>query len=184
MARGIDNGCFDNGVHIESRTIYLGDEQSGEIDAVVAAKFIKALHCLTNKNPRTVNVILNTGGGCYFNGMAIYDAIKHCHAEVVIYVLGQAMSMGSIILQAADTRVMYPNATLMLHDGQVNMSSDHKTFSNWAKYYESSRKKVYELFSERSGVSVAKLKRKCEGDFILTAEEAKDLNLIDTIYGE
>lgn len=178
--------CFDNHVHLESRTIFLGDGyESGEIDSTVSGNFVKAMHLLLHQNrEKPINIMLNSVGGCWFNGMAIYDTIKHCGVEVTTTVVGQAMSMGSIILQAADNRVMYPSATLMLHEGQNSISAEAQTFSNWAEYLQKLRKEMYQIFAERSNKSATVWKRKCVADLILSAREAKELGLIDSIFGE
>lgn len=179
--------CFDHHVHLESRTIFLNDgDDTGEIDALVARNFAKAMHLLIHQNKeKPIEIFLNSFGGCWFSGMAIYDIIQSAPCEVNITVMGSAMSMGSIILQAADKRVMYPNATLMLHEGQNSISAEAQTFHNWAKYLDDLRKQMYRIFAKRTGKTVTFWKRKCTGaDIILTAKEAKELGLIDSIHGE
>ncbi len=96
------------------------------------------------------------------------------------------MSMASVILQAADLRILYPRATLMIHDGyETQQQATPQTFRNWAEFSEKSRNLMYEIFAERSNKkSIAFWKRKCANDTILSAEEAVDLGLADGIYGE
>jgi len=117
--------------------------------------------------------------------MAIYDAIKACPCHVTIEVMGQAMSMGSIILQAADERILHPNSCVMVHDGYDSMHSTHpKIFEAWAKQSEKLRKKMYEIYAERSGKDSKYWEKKCAFDFILDAKQAVSEGLADSVFGE
>lgn len=182
---------FDYNLHVESRTLWVGDEEEGKegergINSTAAQYVVKALHLLVAASPeKEITIYLNSGGGCWFNGMAIYDAITLCPCQVTAYVVGSAMSMGSIILQAADTRVIYPNATVMVHDGYESLSEAlPQSFQNWADYSKKTRQKMYRIYAERSGRPVSFWRKKCAADLILTAQEAKEFGLVDSIYGE
>ncbi len=182
---------FDYDLHVESRTIFIGDsvpdkEHDGEIDSDVCQRVVKAFHILMAAAPdKPINVILNSFGGCWFNGMGIYDTIKACPCHVTVTVVGSAMSMGSIILQAADSRLIYPNATIMVHDGYETRVGDiPQTFVNWADFSKKMRSVMYRIYSERSGRKPSFWRQKCRADLILTAKEAKDLGLVDAIVGE
>jgi len=175
---------FDYDVHVETRTIYIGDSTEGELDYLTAKNTIKALHILQSFSiDRPINVILNTFGGCWYNGMAIYDAVRGCPCHVVVTAIGAAMSMGSIILQAADERVIYPNATLMIHDGyETRVDDAPNTFQNWAEHSKVCQARMYAIYSERSGKQPGFWKRKCASDSILTAEKAVEIGLADRIF--
>lgn len=177
---------FDYQVHVESRTIFVGDGEDDEIDPKVACAVTKAFHVLTDASKeRPITVYINSFGGCWFSGMAIYDVIKNCPCRVTAYVVGAAMSMGSIILQAADERIIYPNGTIMVHDGYETRVGDiPQTFVNWAEYSKKTRNRMYKIYAERSGKPVSFWRRKCSADLILSAQEAKNLGLVDSIYGE
>jgi ATP-dependent protease ClpP protease subunit len=95
------------------------------------------------------------------------------------------MSMASLILQAADHRIIYPHATIMVHDGYETRVDDiPRTFQNWADYSKKSQQMMYRIYAERSGRPVGFWRKKCAADLILTAQEAKALGLVDAIYGE
>src|SRR5262249_12096717 len=151
----------------ETRTIYVGEMgEDGEIDQSVARNTIKGLHILQTISPdKEINVILNSFGGCWFSGMGIYDAIKACTCHVTATVFGSAMSMGSVILQAADTRRIHPNGTLMTHDGYETRVDDiPRTFQNWARYSKITQRRMYEIYASRSGRTANFWKKKCESD--------------------
>lgn len=175
---------FNHDFHPETRTIYIGDvqgEDGPEINSETAKNVIKALHLLGDTAP--ITLYLNSFGGCWYSGMAIYDAVKACGAKVSAYVVGSAMSMASIILQACDERFMYPHATLMLHDSAESVvDANPQTFQNWADYSRKSVLSMYKIYAERSGKPASFWKRKCAADLVLTAPEALELGLIDAIY--
>jgi ATP-dependent Clp protease, protease subunit len=176
---------FDNHLHIETRTIYIGDEDEG-VNQVTARNAVKALHLMCAQDrEKPITIYLNSFGGCWFNGIAVYDAIKNCPAHVDCYVIGSAMSMGSIILQAADRRLIYPHGTVMVHDGYETRVDDiPRTFQNWAEYSKRSQQMMYDIYAKRSGKPASFWRKKCSADLILTAKEALSLGLVDEIYGE
>lgn len=176
---------FESHLHLESRTIFIGDNAEDGIDATISSQVIKGFHLLEAVSSDPIRVYINSFGGCFFNGMAIYDVIKNARCHVDAYVLGSAMSMGSIILQAADVRWIYPNATIMVHDGYETRVSDiPQTFFNWAEHSKKSRAQMYKIYAERSGKSTAFWRRRCASDLILTAREAKTLGLVDKVVGD
>ena len=175
---------FDNNIFIPSRTIYLSNEEGECINFDTSRDAVKALHLLQFINTETITVIINSFGGCWYNGMAIYDSIKQAGVHVDAYVIGSAMSMGSVILQAADKRYIYPNATLMIHDGDENLHGTARSVLNWSKTIEQSLNDMYKIYAERSGKTVAFWRKKCANDFIMTAQEALELGLVDEIVGE
>lgn len=174
---------FSHGVHLPSRTLYVGDSETSEISPQTSATFVKGLHLLQAVSKDSVRVLLQTIGGCSVSGMAIYDAIAQCECHVSIEVLGGAMSMGAVILQAADERLMHRNATFMLHDGQMGMQANCRDVENWAAWSRESRKRMYEIFAKRTERKPAYWARKCESDCIMDAQQALDEHLIDRIIG-
>ncbi len=142
---------FDYNLHLETRTLYIGDIEDGDENLGVGptmSQLVLKAFVLFNQTPdKPVTVLLNTFGGCWFNGMAIHDMIKSSPCHVTIDVLGSAMSMGSIILQAGDTRRAHENATLMIHDGYSSANLEARSFENWGDHSKSVRKRMYEIYS-------------------------------------
>lgn len=128
---------FDHNVDLDSRTIFMGsmaslDSAEPGVDNFMAEYFVKGMHLLEKSSSKEITILMNNPGGDWYHGMAIYDAIKNslCHCTIKVY--GYAMSMGSIILQAADTRIMMPNSRMMIHYGYNGMSGHTKIFEKWA----------------------------------------------------
>ena len=131
---------FDQNLDLDTRTIYMGsitktyDDSESGVDNLMAEYFVKGMHLLetrTGKNP-DINIIMNNPGGDWYHGMAIYDAIRYSRCPSTIRVFGHAMSMGSVILQAADNRVMMPNSRFMIHYGYNGSSGHTKIFEKWS----------------------------------------------------
>lgn len=129
---------FDLNLDIDSRTIYMGsmisdiDGNESGVDNLMAEYFIKGLIALEKINDKPITILMNNPGGDWYHGMAIYDAIKYSKCYIEIRVYGYAMSMGSVILQAADKRVMMPNSRLMIHYGYEGTYGPSKTVYRWA----------------------------------------------------
>lgn len=189
---------YDYDIHTETRTIYIGSVESdiehGEsgTDASMAERAIKALHILDSSAPngdKPITIIMNNPGGDEYHGMGIYDAIKACKNHVTIIVYGHAMSMGSIILQAADKRVMSPNSRIMIHYGTWGIHDHPKIVYAWAqegKKFDSWMEQVYlEKIREKiPSYTLAQVQEMCNFDTFINAEEALKLGLIDEILGD
>lgn len=117
------NWWFDNNVDVNTRTLYMGsidstpDGDETGVDNFMTECFIKGLHILETKNSEPITILMNNPGGDWYHGMAIFDAIKNAKSYCTIKAYGYAMSMGSIILQAADHRILMPNSRFMIHNG-------------------------------------------------------------------
>jgi ATP-dependent Clp protease protease subunit len=174
---------FDYGLHVETRTIYLGDsiDQEVGVGPVMADHFIKAMVLFNQTPDKPIKVILNTLGGSWYDGMAIYDAIKASPCHVRAEVLGSAMSMGSIIIQAADERIAHPNSVIMIHDGGDMFEGHARNFEVWGKNSALIRHRMYEIYAERSNKPVKYWEKRCTVDYILNAHEAKAEGLIDEV---
>lgn len=176
---------YDYGLNLETRTLYLGDGAEGAVDHEVSKGVIKAFHLFnTIATEKPVSIILNSFGGCWYNGMAIFDIIQQSVPHVDIYGVGSVMSMGSIIMQAADARWMYPNAVFMIHDGSESLAGHTRDVLNWAKHAEHSLDVMYNIYAYRSGKTKSYWKKLCARDTVFTAHEAKEVGLIDYIVGE
>jgi len=158
---------MDNELYRPTRTIYMGSQTYVEgsetgVDHLMAERMIKTLFILDNDAPEgdsPITIIMNNVGGDWYHGMAIYDAIKNCANEVHIKVYGHAMSMGSIILQAADRRSMAKNARIMLHYGSSG-SNDHT--KNTVKYSNEDvklNKWMEDMFLEKIGDNKISIRR-------------------------
>jgi ATP-dependent Clp endopeptidase proteolytic subunit ClpP len=182
---------LEEGLHLESRTIYVGpsdDDQDCDTTPKMAERVIKCLHLLDRQGSKPINILMYNAGGHVEAGMAIFDAIRQCKNLVRITVYGTAKSMGAIILQAADERVLAPNATLMIHRGVIGFPEDH--FRAIEGYYEYYKKTLQtweeELFlskmkEAKPSIQLKKVQEMLLFDTLFTADKALEYGLIDTI---
>jgi len=181
----------------ERRTIYIGsitpetqgsDGESGT-DCKMAEFFIKAITHLSFLSRDPIIIHMNNVGGDWYHGMAIYDAIRASRSHVYGVCWGQAMSMGSIIIQACDSRIAAEHCTFMIHDGSENLVGSCKSVEAWAKYACKTRKLMYQIYLDRMGktnpsLTIGKIEKICSHDKIFTAEEAVLKGLADWILGD
>ena len=125
-----------NNVDTLNRTIYLGSIPNSEniesgVDAFMAESLIKSMYLLETQNHEPITILMNNPGGDFFHGLAIYDCIKGAKSHCTIKTYGYAMSMGSMILQAADHRIMTPNSKFMIHYGYDSQEDNVRTVVKW-----------------------------------------------------
>lgn len=185
----------DYSIHIPSRTLFMGNEDNdiehgaSGTDGGMAERMIKNLHILEHLNSEPITILMDNIGGDEYHGFAIYDAIRACESEVTIKVLGHAMSMGSIILQAADKRIMAPTSRQMIHYGTWGVHDHAKTSRKWSDEgvrIDEWMEKMYleKIHGKVPDFSLAKLKKMLDHDTFLTARESVNLGLADEVLGE
>jgi len=174
----------NNNLHIPSKTMLL----KGDVDEDMYDLATKNLHILDEiGDDSPITIKLNSGGGEVTQGLAIYDLIKACKSYVRIVVEGSCESMATVILQAADERIILKNAYLMLHIGTEEYPADHPT--NIQRWKEEAAKD--EVICEDIYLSKIKEKKKrftrkdlqklLTFDTILSAKESIAYGLVDLI---
>lgn len=176
-------------LYIPSRTIYFGGQLEGEGDVVTdrtVAQLIRNLHILEHREVAPIVIFLNTVGGSWDDGIAVYDLIKSLNSTVTIVGIGKVYSMGSVILQAADRRMLTENTYVMVHDGVSGYEGDPKTIERWMEVEKVVRLKMYDIYLQKMKVKDKKLKLKdirkiCSVDTIYTASESVNVGLADLV---
>lgn len=191
------------GASLNSRDIFLhnafsaSDEGNPGVDYRMANVFLKNIRMLEKKSSDAITIHMNSIGGSWADGMAIYDAIQMSKCYITIISYGQAESMSSIILQAADHRLITENSYFMLHYGSSDASGDYQSSQNWMKYEKHICNKMLEIYSNKcmkgkffkekyTKPDVNKIKNFLskqlkEGDWYLTAEETVHYGFADKI---
>lgn len=183
---------FQNyGCHIADRMVYYGitgtaDDGDGGVDFHATKMFIKNLILLDKHNQDTITVYINTPGGDWYQGMAIYDTIKGLRSDVIMIAHGYLMSMGTIIFQSADTRLLTPHCGIMIHNGSDGYIGDSKSFEAWGEESKYTRNKMYDIYYEKMKKNNKKITKKdielmCSHDRIMRSKEAVKLGLADGI---
>lgn len=180
-------------LYIPTRTIYFGgtnilDDEPDEVNCKTIGQFIKNLHILEAKEIAPISVLLNTPGGSWEDGIAAYDLIKNLKSKINILGMGKIWSMGSIIFQAGDRRVLLPNSTIMIHDGTDGYVGNAKSFESWAEDSKRVRNVMYKIYHEqikkkKSRITLNDIEDMCSHDKIFTAKEAVRYGLADRVMG-
>jgi ATP-dependent Clp protease protease subunit len=162
-----------------------GEGESGT-DCQMSEFFIKAITHLNRISSQPIVIHMNNLGGDWYHGMSIYDAIRASPSHVYGICWGYAMSMGSIIIQACDSRIVAPHCTFMIHDGFESISGTCKAVEAWGKYIPKLRKRMYEIYYSRMKpakprITMEKIESMCSHDFVFTAEESINSGLSDWI---
>ena len=183
---------FEHGIFAPKRLIYVGSSQSDDTngesgtDYLMSEKAIKAITYLDTVSDKPIAIIMNNLGGDVYHGMAIYDAIVSCRCYVTIIAVGHCCSMGSIILQAADLRVISPNCVFMIHDGTDRIEGHSKNVEEWAKESAKLRNKMYSIYREKMiknnpSITIKQVEKLCTIDKIYTPTETVSIGLADEL---
>lgn len=186
----------DYSLYIPGRVIYMGSEHVNDddfsesgVEATMAERQIKNLHILDIASDEPITIIMNNPGGDVNHGLAIYDAIRACRSHIIIKVFGHAMSMGSIILQAADERIMSENSSQMIHYGEFAVEKHAKTGYKIVDEFKRVDKWMEKMYLEKikekqPHFTLARLQRMLDHDTFLSAKESVELGLADKVLGE
>ena len=130
-----------------------------------------------------IQMLLSTYGGCVYDGLSLYDAIKNSKTEVDITCFGKIMSMGIIILLSAKTRKAYHNTTFMIHEGSSGFIGKVADMEESVEESKRLREVLFDIIERESKIPKAKLDevRKSRMDWYLTAEEALEYGIITEI---
>lgn len=159
----------------------------GDIDEDTADRTVSSLLALdVTEGP--INLLLSTTGGDWYAGMAIYETIAAMQNYVTVTGVSYVMSMGTVIMQAADKRLLTPQATFLLHYGTDRMSGTHVDFQRAAKHGQAIQRQQEDIYLERiheahPRYARAKIQKLLEHDTYLTAQEAVALGLATKVTG-
>jgi len=167
----------------EERIIYLGTPISDDVANAVIAQLL----CLQSMNPdQDINIYINSPGGSFTALTAIYDTIQFIKPDVSTVCMGQAASAAAILLAAGTRgkRMALPNSRILIHqpytEGTFGQTSDIEIQANEILRM---RELLEKMIADHSGRPLEEVSRDIERDKILTAQQAIDYGLIDTVLG-
>lgn len=165
---------------LKDRIVFIGEEISDPLANLVMAEIL----FLEKEDPdKDIDVYINSPGGSVTAGMAIYDVMRHVKCEVATVCVGMAASMGTALLVAGGKGKRYamPNARIMIHQ----TSGGYRGTMADARIYLEEMNKMFEtyvrLLAEGTGKDPEQIRRDCDRDYWMSAEEAKEYGLIDSI---
>jgi len=165
---------------LKERIIFI----TGPIEDGVATLIVAQLLFLEAENPKKeISMYINSPGGVVTSGMAIYDTMQFIRPQVSTLCIGQAASMGSLLLAAGakDMRFALPNARIMVHQPSGGFQGQATDIMLHAQEILNLKKRLNEIYVHHTGQSLKKIEDALERDYFLTAAMAKDFGLVDKV---
>ncbi|MDG2382576.1 MAG: ATP-dependent Clp endopeptidase proteolytic subunit ClpP [Pirellulaceae bacterium] len=165
---------------LKDRIIFLGSQVNDE----VANSLVAQLLFLQSEDPKAdIHLYVNSPGGSVSAGLAIYDTMQFVTCDVATYCIGQAASMGAVLLAAgaAGKRHALPNARIMIHQPLAGMQGTAEEIMIHAKEFKNVKQRLNEILIKHTGQSIEKIEADTDRDRFMTATEAKEYNLIDQV---
>ncbi|MBU0503391.1 MAG: ATP-dependent Clp endopeptidase proteolytic subunit ClpP [Candidatus Omnitrophota bacterium] len=180
-ARGYERAYDIYSRLLKDRIIFLGTS----IDDNVANLIIAQMLFLQQEDAtKDINLYINSPGGSVTSGMAIYDTIQFIKCDVATYCVGQAASMGAILLCAGTKgkRSSLPNSRVMIHQPWGGVQGAAEDISRHAQEILKLRDKINQILAAHTGQSIEKILKDSDRDYFMSAQEAKDYGLIDEVF--
>jgi len=165
---------------LKERIIFL----VGEVNDFSASVICAQLLFLESENPnKDISFYINSPGGVVTAGLAIYDTMQYIKSPVSTVCIGQAASMGSLLLCAGakGKRVALPNARVMVHQPLGGARGQATDIEIQAREILKLRKRLYEIYLDHTGQKMEKIEAALERDNFMSAQEAKDWGLVDEV---
>ena len=169
---------------LKDRIVFIGTP----IDDIVSNLVIAQLLFLQMEDPdKDISVYINSPGGSVTAGLAIYDTMQFVKPAVATYCVGQAASMGAVLLAAGTKgkRFTLPNSRIMIHQPWGGVQGAASDISIQAREILRLRETINEVLAKHTGQTLDKIQRDSDRDFFMSAEESKAYGLVDdVIYGK
>ena len=154
------------------------------IDDVIANLIIAQILFLNMEEPgKDINVYVNSPGGSVTAGLAIYDTMRFVKCDVATYCLGQAASMGSLLLAAGTKGKRYalPNARVMIHQPWGGTQGTASDIHIQAKEILKLKEQLNQILVHHTGQTIEKIEKDTDRDYFMSAEEAKNYGIVDQV---
>ncbi|WP_097278524.1 ATP-dependent Clp protease proteolytic subunit [Caenispirillum bisanense] len=165
---------------LKERIIFLTGPVQDGVSALICAQLL----FLEADNPsKDIAFYINSPGGVVTSGLAMYDTMQYIRCDVATMVIGQAASMGSLLLTggAPDKRFSLPNSRIMVHQPSGGFQGQAADIEIHAREILSIRDRLNKLYVKHTGQPIEEIERAMERDKFMTPEEAKAFGLIDTV---
>jgi ATP-dependent Clp protease protease subunit len=166
---------------LKERIIFLSGAFNDDMAAVICAQLL----FLEAENPkREIAIYINSPGGIVTSGMAIYDTMQYIRPPVATLCMGQAASMGSLILTAGEPgmRAALPNARILVHQPSGGFQGQASDIERHAEDIVKIKRRLNEIYVKHCGRSYEEIERTLDRDTMMSAEQAKEFGLIDQVF--
>jgi ATP-dependent Clp protease protease subunit len=165
---------------LKDRIIFIGTA----IDDIVANLIIAQILFLQMEDPdKDISIYINTPGGSVTSGLAIYDTMQFIKPDVNTYCVGQATSMGALLLAAgtAGKRYALPHSRIMIHQPWGGVQGAASDISIQAQEILRLRARLEEILAKHTKQPLEKIKKDSDRDYFMSAEEAKTYGIVDEV---
>ncbi|MBA7510311.1 ATP-dependent Clp protease proteolytic subunit [subsurface metagenome] len=165
---------------LRDRIVFLGTPLTDEVANVIIAELL----FLEAEDPdKDISLYINCPGGIVTAGLAVYDTMQYVKPSISSICMGQAASMGALLLAAGakKKRFALPNSRIMIHQPLGGVQGQATDIGIQAKEIMRMKAKMNELMAKHTGQPLAKIEKDTDRDFFMTAEEAKAYSLVDEV---
>src|SRR5687767_1950488 len=160
---------------------------TGPIEDHLASLITAQLLFLEAENPKKeISMYINSPGGVVTSGMAIYDTMQFIRPPVATLCIGQAASMGSLLLAAGEKGMRYvlPNARVLLHQPSGGFQGQASDIERHAEDIIKMKRRLNDVYVRHTGQSYENIEKTLDRDYFLTAEEAKAFGIVDEVIAK
>ena len=165
---------------LKDRIIFLGQQ----VTADLANSLVAQMLFLQSEDPKKdIHLYINSPGGSVTAGLAIYDTMQFVSCDVATYCMGQAASMGAMLMTAgaAGKRYALPNASIMIHQPLAGMQGTAEEILIHREHLRTIKAELNRLIAHHTGKSVEEIEANTDRDNFMSSEEARAFNLIDKV---
>jgi len=165
---------------LKERIIFIGDEIDDNLANVIMAQLLFLQ--FENKN-QDIHLYINSPGGSVTAGLAIYDTMQFVKCDIATYCVGQAASMGSVLLCAGTKgkRFALPHARIMLHQPWGGTQGTAKDIEIQADEIKRLKNSLYDIYVKHTGQPLPKITKDLDRDYFMSSDQAKEYGIIDTV---
>jgi ATP-dependent Clp protease protease subunit len=166
---------------LKDRIIFLGDAIEDNVANLIIAQL---LFLESEDAEKDIQLYINSPGGVVTSGMAIYDTMQYLRAPVSTICIGQAASMGAVLLAAGakGKRYALPNARIMIHQGSGGFRGNTPDVEIQMREMLHLTDRLMHVLADHTGQAYEKIKHDSERDYFMSAEDAKAYGLIDEVF--
>jgi ATP-dependent Clp protease protease subunit len=168
---------------LKERIIFLVGPVNDAVSSLVTAQLL----FLEAENPKKeISIYINSPGGVVTSGMAMYDTMQYVRPKIQTLCVGQAASMGSLLLAAGSPgmRFALPNARIMVHQPSGGFQGQASDIERHARDIVATKQRLNEIYAKHTGQSVEVIEEALDRDNFLSAEAAKEFGLVDEVVSE
>jgi ATP-dependent Clp protease, protease subunit len=168
---------------LNERIIFLGTPIDDQIANLIVAQLI---HLESEDPDKDISLYINCPGGSVYAGLAVYDTMQYIKPDVRTISVGIAMSMGALLLAggAQDKRMALPNSKILIHQVSSGFQGQATDIEIQAREVINIKRRLEEILASHSGQALDKVSKDMERDYFMTADEAKEYGIIDTVVVE